>query len=457
MATGGTITFVKSSAPSGYDEVHTFKSSGSFSPKVALAGVRALVIGGGGQGGPSNWSDTSVSPGATGAGAGGFIDKTGISFNGGSNYTVTVGAGGSGAGTTSGAKGSNSVLNNAGTAITACGGGGGYTGGSVNHATSFVNGGSGGGSYVLNGASTQDATNCKDQGNSGGIPTQNNGWWNSPGGGGAGSEGEATNITTSSTGDGAGAGGRGKLSNITGANICYAGGGAGSKIVAGATIKEGGAYGAALADNGNSGSNSPCQGGGGANGRNSKGDGNAGADNTGGGGSAAASMGSTQYYGGAGGSGIVVIRFPYVRQISPTYIAGEIALGEEKAPLYDTIRVTQARQVADPFATAGTSATYYLYQAKSAEDLSETEWENIYIFGTLIGSKQGTANGEAIELTAKHTATTPLYYRVVALIGYQYVYYDIIDAPPHETIALKCPSCKEKEDCDQGAPEGAPI
>jgi hypothetical protein len=37
---------------------------------------------------------------------------------------------------------------------------------------------------------------------------------------------------------------------------------------------------------------------------------------------------------------------------------------------------------------------------------------------------------------------------VVALVNYQYVYYDVLPTEPHETIALKCPSCKEKDGCD---------
>jgi hypothetical protein len=96
MATGGTVTFVPSDAPSHWDEVHTFTTVGSniFTPKMPISDAHVLAIGGGGQGGfAAGWYATG-GPGSQGGGAGGFVDETGVEFASATNYGVTVGKGG---------------------------------------------------------------------------------------------------------------------------------------------------------------------------------------------------------------------------------------------------------------------------------------------------------------------------------------------------------------------------
>ena len=149
-AAGGTET-TYSSGSVNY-KVHTFTSSGTFTP-TASGSVDVLVVAGGGGGGTCN---VNSEQGGGGGGAGGFITSSGTS---GANtsaisqvavtaqaYTVTVGGGGAGAGNvdnTSGSQGGNSSF----AGITAIGGGGG--GG---NSTDGTTGGSGGGGQESGGS-----------------------------------------------------------------------------------------------------------------------------------------------------------------------------------------------------------------------------------------------------------------------------------------------------------------
>ena len=269
-ATGGTKT------TSGSYTVHTFLTSGTFTPN-GPGTVDYLVVAGGGSGGAQN---------AGGGGAGGFRTATGLSVTA-QAYTVTIGAGGAAStGSSVGNDGTNSTFST----ITSIGGGGGGSDGS----TSGRSGGSGGGA---NQSGTAGA-GTSGQGNAGGAGGSNRG-----GGGGG-----ATNVGTASSTKG-GNGGTGTQSSIDGTNYYYAGGGGGATYPNG----NGGTGGAGGGGGGTTAAGGGGSGGAGGAGRNAGGaggnnDGNAGAAgaNTGGGGGAGRGTSDT---GGAGGSGIVIVRY----------------------------------------------------------------------------------------------------------------------------------------------------
>jgi len=166
--------------------------------------VEYLIIGGGGSG------NSSAGNGAAGGGAGGFINGTNTSIISGESYSITVGIGGSNR-----ANGGNSSFNG----IIAIGGGragstgadGGSGGGGGNFGTSgFFAGGNG----------------TPGQGYNGGSGYGNSGQGGGGGGGGASQAG--FNGSDTPTPCHGGNGGNGKNSSITGEEITYAGGGAGS-------------------------------------------------------------------------------------------------------------------------------------------------------------------------------------------------------------------------------------
>ena len=268
VATGGTES-TYSSGSINY-KVHTFTSSGTFTPASA-GNVDVLVVAGGGGGGGNIGG---------GGGAGGLQVFSNHSVPAGA-ITVTVGAAGnsSNAGPAYGGLGGNSIFNS----ITSLGGGGGgYTASAVKAGSA---GGSGGGSASsVDGAGVQaGGSGTSGQGNAGGGTTGNS--YGAPGGGGAGAAGVSTtsNATT--------VGGVGLSNSLqTGSGIFYAGGGGG------------GGYPLAGAAGGN--------GGGGAGGQATNGAGIAATANTGGGGGGGAGGAAPGGIGAAGGSGIVIIRYP---------------------------------------------------------------------------------------------------------------------------------------------------
>ena len=239
--------------------------------------VEYLIIAGGGGGG------TFSNPGG-GGGAGGYRSsvsgqssggggsaETAISLIAGSAYTVTVGAGG-GAST----DGNNSSFAGPGlTTITSAAGGKGSTGQNAGSP-----GGSGGGGNYVNGSGGGAGT--ANQGYAGGSGNGFSGnTYATGGGGGAGAAGQNGNLGASTSGNG----GVGVSSNITGSSVFRAGGGGGAVYTDG-TQGSGG------------------NGGGGAGGKLGT-VGVSGTANTGGGGG-----GGEQNTGaGAGGSGIVIIRY----------------------------------------------------------------------------------------------------------------------------------------------------
>jgi hypothetical protein len=288
-ATGGTITYDQSG-----NVIHTFTSSGTFTPSTNLTGVEYLVVAGGGGGGYGRDFSPPGSYGAGGGGAGGLRSttqatgggsslETPLSLTASTAYTVEIGAGGAGA-TSDSSRGS-SGLDSVFSTITSTGGGG---AGTVSNDTSLrdgLSGGSGGGGADSGGATGTGGSGTSGQGFAGANSQDTN--ENGGGGGGAGSAG--TSGSSSSGGDG----GTAIAVPISGSWVYYAGGGGG-----GAQTGRGG-YGGGTATTANKG--------GATDGISASNLMNASAAtaNTGGGGGG----GYAAYNGGTGGSGVVIIRY----------------------------------------------------------------------------------------------------------------------------------------------------
>ena len=263
-----------------------------FTTQGAIA-VDYLVVAGGGSGGTNS---------AGGGGAGGLRSTIGNTGGGGSlesqlfldtgvNYTVLVGAGGASEtpNVVQGYNGTCSIF----ASITSVGGGGGAD---VSTPLNGKFGGSGGGGGPITGNGGAGMTN---QGFSGGGSTQS-----STGGGGGGAGAAAANVTSGSDG---GAGGIGVICNIidstqatsasvgqvVSTDVYYAGGGGGG-------------------DNNGASGGAGGTGGGGTGGGSSNA-GVSGTANTGGGGG---SGGGGAFTSGAGGSGVVIIKYPNTYTIS---------------------------------------------------------------------------------------------------------------------------------------------
>ena len=337
VATGGTIT------TSGDYKIHTFTGDGNFivsctAGAAANNEVSYIVVAGGAGGGAGspNWTMGG------GGGAGGFREsKSGVDsytaspLEGASNITVTattfpITVGGGGAGGSPpctgqrGASGSNSVFST----ITSAGGGGGggYSGPNTQTANTGGSGGGGGnacGSPGIPGAAGNTPPVSPSQGSAGGNANRAfagpNYYQNFAGGGGGATATGGNGGPTSNCGTG-GAGGAGATTHITGSPVVYSGGGGGG----GAGV------------NNNPGSASPISGrggdggsGGGGNGMtvgrthpchsipwSTSSTGGAGTANTGGGGGGGGANGDNNSPefgrpGGAGGKGIVIIRYKF--------------------------------------------------------------------------------------------------------------------------------------------------
>ena len=245
-----------------------------------------LIVGGGGGGGRAH---------AGGGGAGSLIYVTNVLLNAGT-YNINVGKGGAGATARDGVAGGGpnngsdtSIVYNSTNIYLAKGGGGGKS------ATGQgASGGSGGGANgaFAGGAALTTNIPSGSYGNSGGsgLSSGNDYAWSGGGGGGANSAGGSATLTTGVIR--AGNGGDGKLINITGTNTYYAGGGGGGCMFTFNNIAGLGG----LGNGGNGGSGTD-----GTNALNNTG--------SGGGGGGFAYNPSTDYSGGNGGSGIVIIRY----------------------------------------------------------------------------------------------------------------------------------------------------
>jgi hypothetical protein len=288
-ATGGTVTTVCTNF-----KVHTFTGPGTFC--VSNAGnalgsnsVDYLVLAGGGGGGGGG---PGASTGAGGGGAGGFRESPGTSSGsysvsplaGGSAlsvpataYPIVVGGGGSGA--PGGAKGSNGS-NSSFSSITSTGGGAG--GGHSPQCGS--NGGSGGAGSPVGSGNTPPVSPAQGQ------PGSSAGPRNLSGGGGATQAGQDN---PGNSGGGEASGGSGATTSISSSPTVYAGGGGGGGARLTGYFGIGG---------------SSIGGNGGADGGSNPGVA-ASPANRGSGGGGGADSGPTT--GGAGSSGVVIIRYKF--------------------------------------------------------------------------------------------------------------------------------------------------
>jgi len=265
---------------------HTFTTTGVFSVKQPLTADYLVVAGGGGGGqllgggGGAGGMRCTV----TGTGGSGSLESA-LSLLA-IDYAVTVGAGGA-VGTTQNTNQAPNGSNSTFASITATGGGGG--GAATGDQTQVgANGGSGGGGAGRTGIVGGSAS-PSGQGFGGGTA---NGQWGSTeiaGGGGGGASAVGGNASQPN----GGSGGNGRATSISGSSVTYAGGGGGfgSGYPSGAGAGPGGTGG----------------GGTGAKGYNSVTNATAGTANRGGGGG-----GGHAGYGlaAAGGSGIIIVRYP---------------------------------------------------------------------------------------------------------------------------------------------------
>jgi hypothetical protein len=228
---------------------------------LVIAGGAGGGIGGGGAGG---YRTSYAGSGSEPSGGNSAVESILTLATGSPGYTVTIGAGGAGVVGNSTGQASGSGSNSTFATITSTGGGGGGTGGYSGSFNAGVGGGSGGGSH--NNYAVGSGT--INQGSNGG---------NGAGGGGGGALTAGYNDVTNTGGNG----GLGISSSITSASIGRAGGGGGFST--GTASEGGGAAGNPTASNA-----TPNKGGGGGGGIN----------------------------GGQGGSGIVILRYPYVYTIT---------------------------------------------------------------------------------------------------------------------------------------------
>ena len=271
---------------------------------MANFNIDYLVVAGGGGGAGGTSFNTSGNVGGGGGGAGGLLAGTAVPLTSEATYTINIGNGGAGApwagsgNSIAGTSGSDSSITGTGINATAIGGGGGGSGKGNHNSAGLLGlpGGSGGGSGFL---TTQGGAGTVGQGNNGGYggSGSNDG---SGGGGGAGAVG------SNGTYQGAppyyypgGAGGAGLQNSITGVTPTpyYAGGGGGGSLYDSPTYQgPGGDGGSAIGGSG------------GRSSTNSSYSGTAGAANTGSGGGGGCRAFTTNV-GGAGSSGVIILRY----------------------------------------------------------------------------------------------------------------------------------------------------
>jgi hypothetical protein len=301
VATGGTL-LPEITAKGRTWKVHRFTTTGTSNFVVSDIGKEAvveyLIVGGGGSGGSY----------VGGGGGGGGVRQGSFTLTSAQTYSIVVGAGAAGAGSTSA---STSIQgNNGGSSsafgITATGGGGGGRYAEIAGSA----GGSGGGAGGFQNGTGAGGAGTSGQGFAGGSSQgpRPRGFTGGGGGGGAQVAGETSTNALNSGGDG----GAGVPSLISGSLVYYGGGGGGGNFADGVRPGNGG-----LGGGGGGSSNfANVSGLGGVSGLNVGGNGSPSGDpnnlggnggaNTGGGG------GGNGHYGlsGAGGSGIVIIRYP---------------------------------------------------------------------------------------------------------------------------------------------------
>ena len=368
--TGGTITH------SGGYTIHTFDSSETFTPSAA-GNVEVLVIGGGGGGGGTG----------SGGGAGGYVYNSAFVVTG-ATISVTVGAGGEGgsngsfgSGTAAdGTIGSASVFSS----LTAEGGGKGVSHNNANlEGITGGNGGSGGGGPMTSIAYTTTG-GAASSGNAGGEGYLESSWTGvHGGGGGAGAVGAAGGNASGTSGKG----GIGLANSISGTSVTYAGGGGGGEITA--TFSGAGG-----------------SGGGGNGGYNAAG--TSGTANTGGGGGGGG-FNTTYFAGGAGGSGVVIVRYLTATFTAHTYSgATTISAG--------TLALDSGSSIAStPVISIAGGATYDVASAMAATVGAGTlgATQTLEVSACTSSATLATATDHGLTLNAvsplKFTAYTPGY------------------------------------------------
>ena len=293
-ATGGTIT------TSGNFKIHSFTGDGCFvvstvgNPAGGGSNVDYLVVAGGGGAGGDR---------AAGGGGGGFRESKDSTINSphtasplaatsgitltAQTYPITVGAGGAGDNYGASPSTNNATIGSSSVFSTITSTGGGY--GASALGASGENGGAGGsGGGGASSGNTGGAGNTPptspSQGNPGGSSS-------TPTGGGGGGATASGSPTPASDG---GAGGAGATTSISGSSTAYSGGGGGGAQSPG----NGGAGGTGGGAAGSPPSSTPAAS-------------RAGSVNTGGGGGGGNQTDATGQPGGAGGSGIVIIRYKF--------------------------------------------------------------------------------------------------------------------------------------------------
>jgi uncharacterized repeat protein (TIGR02543 family) len=340
-------------ATSGIYCVASFKGSDTYTITIptGITSVDYLVVGGGGGGGSG------------GGGGGGVLQGTNSTVTSGGTYAVVVGAGGIGGSGQGGGTNATAGKPSSFSTYRALGGG---RGGQGNQAAG--SGASGGGAqYDCTTVASCAGTGTVGQGNNGAASTHG-GYGGGAGGGGAGSAGGNTILYHIG-----GNGGNGLASSITGSSVYYGGGGGGS------INSNDNAY-CGLHAPGNSDSNYYCNGtnptldikgggigglGGGGNGssygysggtRGQYANATSGTPNTGGGGGG---TDPEDIYAGAGGSGIVVLRW-----VAPTNLKTITFNSNYGTPDTSTQRVTGG---VSTLLNAGTfSRTGYIFSGWTA-------------------------------------------------------------------------------------------
>jgi hypothetical protein len=267
--------------------IHTFTSSGTFTPKKGLTCDYLVVAGGGGGSDAGGGGAGGLRCTVTATGGGGTLESA-LTLLANTSYSVTIGAGGAaGPNNGTGSSGSNSVFST----ITSTGGG---NGSKYNVANASSGGSGGGGSWnsdANNGSA--GAAGTANQGYAGGNAnfSGTNGHYPGAGGGGAGAVGGNATVSGNAAAAG-GNGGAGVATSITGSSVTYAGGGGGgiyNKNTPGTGGTGGGGNGGGDIAGGTSST--------------------AGTANTGGGGGGGSSDNNANGVPRAGGSGIVIVRY----------------------------------------------------------------------------------------------------------------------------------------------------
>ena len=333
---------------------YVFSRHGSFTfaPNKASAGAEILVVGGGGAGG-------LVRGGGGGGGAVVHVQHVNLAAQ---TYTATVGAGGipdiftywyygsddtgklhPGPSTAATCGGASSVSTAGGTIVTAPGGGGGgnfnYANGNIPAESYGLDGASGGGA---SGKSTTPGLGTNGLGHDGGEASTDG---DNSGGGGGGAGASGTNGSNSA----AGAGGAGIVCSITGEDIVYGGGGGASSYNLDGGLPGEGGGGTGVSSKAHQSRSTDCNG----------------VDGLGGGGGGGSGFGNrpSNFTGGRGGDGTVILRVFALDDSDPSPI---LALTAD--PVSYTNATLSARLIA--FGPNASSATVSLVVSAS-QDLSD--------------------------------------------------------------------------------------